>query len=61
MAVHIDLPAADEKAVGVLVNASIPQLGEAEDALQHQQRVLDLGTHFRLGAVLRPLRSARYQ
>ena len=45
----------DEQAMGVLGQAAIAHLHEAEHALDHADRVLDLGAHFRLGSVLGPL------
>lgn len=44
--------AGDEQAVGVLGDAAIAHFGEAEHALDHADRMLDLGARLRLGAVL---------
>ena len=47
--------AGDEQAVRVLVEPAVADLGEAEDALDDEERVLDLGPDLRFGPVLRPL------
>src|SRR5664279_5442757 len=47
--------AGHEQAMGVLVQAPIADLGEAEHPLDHADGVLDLGAHPRLRPVLRAL------
>ena len=48
--------AGHKQAMRVLVEPAVADPGEAEDALDDEERVFDLGPHFRLGPVLRPLR-----
>ena len=57
MAGHEDIRQVDhdEQSVAVLLQAAITHLGKAEDALDDQDGVLDLGSHLRLGPVLLPL------
>ena len=45
----------DKQAIAVLHHAAIADLGKAEDALDDQEGVLDLGAYLRLGPVLLPL------
>jgi hypothetical protein len=54
--VEIGQGAGDEQAMGVLGQAAIAHLDEAEHTLDHADRVLDLGAHFGFGSVLGPLR-----
>ncbi len=42
----------NEQAISVLHHAAIADLGKAEDALDDEEGMLDLGTHTRLPAVL---------
>jgi len=53
--VQICQPAADLEPVGVLRQPTVSDLGPAEDPLDHQERMLHFGPHFRLRAVSRPL------
>src|SRR3954471_2314311 len=41
--------------IGILVQAAIAHLHEAEHALDYAEHMLDLRAHLRLGPVLRPL------
>ncbi len=50
--VEIGQRAGDEQAMGVLGQAAIAHLDEAEHPLDHADRVLDLGAHFGFGSVL---------
>jgi hypothetical protein len=47
--------AGDEQAPRVLVEPAVADLGEAEHALDDEERVLNLGPDSRFGPVLRPL------
>src|SRR5437763_14278691 len=47
--------AGHEQAMGILLQPAIAHLGKAEHPLDHPDRMLDPGPHFRLGAVFRPL------
>jgi hypothetical protein len=49
----------DEPPVGVLGDAAVAHLDEAEEALDHQKRTLALGAHLRFVSILRPLQSAQ--
>ncbi len=49
----------DEQPVGVLGDAAVAHLGEAEEPLDHQKRMLALGAHLRFVSILRPLHSAQ--
>jgi len=53
--VQIDQSAGHEQPVGVLVQTAVTDLVEAEDALEDEKRVFDLGADSRLGTVLRTL------
>ena len=44
-----------EQSIAVLLEPSVAHLGKAEDALDDQEGVLDLGAYLRLGPVLLPL------
>src|ERR1017187_3644052 len=44
-----------EQSIGILHETAIAHLGETEDALDDQERMLDFGAHLRLGGVLRLL------
>ena len=44
-----------EQAMSVLVEPALAHLGEAEEPLDDADRMFDLGPHFGLGAVFRPL------
>jgi hypothetical protein len=49
----------DEQPVGVFGDAAVAHLGEAEEALDHQKRMLALGAHPRFGSILGPLHRAQ--
>jgi hypothetical protein len=49
----------DEQSVGILGNAAVAHLDEAEEALDHQKRMLALGPQFRFVSILGPLHSAQ--
>src|SRR4051812_10778607 len=48
-------PQLTQKALGVLRQASVTRLGEAEHSLDHADAVFDFGANTRFGAVLTPL------
>ena len=56
---QISQGAGHEQTVGVLGDAAVAHLGEAEDALDHQKRVLDFGAHLRFVSILGPLHRAQ--
>ena len=47
--------AGHEQAMSVLLEPAITHLGEAEHPLDDPDRMFDLGPHFRLGTIFRPL------
>ena len=49
--VQIDQRQHGEGPVGILGQAAIAHLGEAPDALEHQKRMLDFGTHRRFAGI----------
>ncbi len=49
----------DEQPVGILGDAAVAHLDEAEEPLDHQKRMLALGAHLRFVSILRPLHSAQ--
>jgi hypothetical protein len=53
--VQIGQRARHEQSVGVLIEPFVAGLGEAEDPLDDQERMLDFGPDARFGLVLRPL------
>jgi hypothetical protein len=52
---QVDQRAGHIQALRILGEAAVTHLAEAEDHLQHQERMLDLGPHPRLAPVLAPL------
>src|SRR6188474_934819 len=53
--VQIGQRAGHEQSIGIFHEPAIAHLGETEDALDNQERMLDFGTHLRLRGVLRLL------
>ena len=50
----------DEQPVGVLGDTAVAHLGETEEALDHQKRMLDFGAHPRFVSILGPLHSTEH-
>ena len=53
--VQVDQPTSNKQPVGILLQAPVTDLVEAEDALEDEKRVFDPGPDSRFGAVLRAL------